>query len=646
MRVTDNMIVNQSLFNLQRSLGAFLRLQEQMTTGRIVSRPSDDPIGIQRDLEYRTEIARIEQFQTNISIGSNLLGRYENNLADLNVLASQAFEIAVAVANETNDDESIRPAFLGEIESNIDRILQIIASELDGRRIYSGHRTDTSPLQIGPSGVTYVGDSGTLDVEVARTTTMQININAREVLLKQFDPLGSVADLDVGVDSLSLLAELRNGLGIDLSGFTVTNNNLGLSVGVDLTVPTDAITLGDAVTQINTQLAAGGITNLTASIGPDNNIVLTATPNGLISNTTPIGNLNGGTGVDLQPGSIRVHDQGGGIDFTIDLSGVTNIGDVITTINAGLASNGVSNVSIGLNAAGTGLDVTDSNGAPLGLSFSEVSDDNLTVQQLGIRGPLDPVLYGTDLAPQSDFTVTEGSGQTASDFEISGAFTVNMVGAELEAIMTTTTPLSRLNNSNGLQLGTIQMTQGLITRTVDLGDPALTTIGDVINAINSSGLNVTASINSGNTGIQIVNNSINDSFLVENTGATITATAMGIYGSSDFIGTLYLFRNELQRPNQESINADDMEAIMGAIKSGIEQLLIIRGNTGSKQRRLDATAAQLATGELEVIKLLSEVEDADIAELVTRLATHENNFRASLIATARIIQPSLMDFLR
>ena len=89
-----------------------------------------------------------------------------------------------------------------------------------------------------------------------------------------------------------------------------------------------------------------------------------------------------------------------------------------------------------------------------------------------------------------------------------------------------------------------------------------------------------------------------------------------------------------------------MKAIMGAIKSGMEKLLILRGNTGSKQRRLDATSDQLAIGELEVIKLLSEVEDADIAELVTRLATHENNFRAALIAMSRIIQPSLMDFLR
>lgn len=646
MRVTDKMVANQSLFNLQRSLSSFLRLQQQMTTGRIVSKPSDDPIGIQRDLEYRTEIARIEQFQMNISLGSNLLGRYENNLSDLNDLASQAFEIAVAVANETNDAENIRPAYLGEIESSIDRILQIIATELDSRRIYSGHRTDTSPLQIGSSGVTYVGDNGTLDVEVDRTTTIQMNITARDVLLKQFDPVGSVADLNVGVDSLSLLAELRNGAGIDIGGFTVTNNNLGLSVGIDLSVPTPAVTLSDAVTRINTQLTSGGITSLTAAIGPDNNIVLTAAPNGLISNNTAIGNLNGGTGVDLQPGLIRVQDGSGAFDFTIDLSGAANIGDVITAINAGLAANGVTNVTVALNAGSTGLDITDSNGVPLGLSFSDVTPDDFTAQQLGLRGPVDPVLNGTDLNPKSDFTITEGAGQTASDLGITGSFSVNMAGAELEAIMTSATPLSRLNNSNGLTLGTIQMTQGLTTRTVDLGDPALVTIGDVINAINSSGLNVTASINAGRTGIQVVNNSLNDSFLLENTGSTSTATTLGIYGSSDFIGTLYLFRNELQRPDQESINADDMKAIMGAIKSGMENLLILRGNTGSKQRRLDATSDQLAIGELEVIKLLSEVEDADIAELVTRLATHENNFRAALIAMSRIIQPSLMDFLR
>ena len=50
--------------------------------------------------------------------------------------------------------------------------------------------------------------------------------------------------------------------------------------------------------------------------------------------------------------------------------------------------------------------------------------------------------------------------------------------------------------------------------------------------------------------------------------------------------------------------------------------------------------------ELNYTKLLSEVEDIDITEALTQLATHENNYQASLLAAAKIIQPSLVDFLR
>ncbi|MFQ5607826.1 MAG: flagellar hook-associated protein FlgL [Candidatus Zixiibacteriota bacterium] len=646
MRVTENMLANQSLFNVQRALNQFMTLQDQMSTGKKVARPSDDPIGVQQALRFRSEIARIDQFQTNIELGTNLLNTYESTLADLNTLASQAFEMTVAVANETNDSQAPRAAYRDDIVSGIDRILQLISAELDGRQIFSGHRTDVDPLIIGSSGITYVGDLGQKLVEIDPSTNIQINLNAQEVLLKQFDPPGTSADLAVGIDSLSLLSEMRNGLGITLGGFNITDNNLGITTGIDLNVPAPAVTLGDVISRINTQLTAAGVTNLGASVGPSNNILFSATTTGQISNATPLKNLNGGVGVDLQPGEIRVHDQSGSIDFLISLTGSATVGDIIASINSGLVANGVNNVSVALNATSTGLDITDSNPTPLGLSFSDTSSTVQTAVQLGIDGLISPTLNGKPLLPQSDFTIAEGAGQTAADLGIIGNLSVNLAGTDLDAILTTTTPLSRLNNGNGFMLGSIQMTQGNMTRVVDLSDPAFTTLGDLLGAINASGLNITASINPGNTGIQIINNSVADSFLVENSGEPASATQLGVYGASDFMGAMYLFRNELQRPDIDSINRDDMQTIMSAIKSGMDELFIIRGNVGSKTRRLDATAAQLDNSELESIKLLSNVEDADITELVTKLASRENNYRAGLIAISKIVQPSLMDFLR
>ncbi|HSG98707.1 MAG TPA: flagellar hook-associated protein FlgL, partial [candidate division Zixibacteria bacterium] len=283
MRVTNNMLANQTLFNVRRSLSSFLRIQEEMTTGRRVNKPSDDPIAVQRGLQYRTALERIEQFRTNINLGTNLLATYETSLTDMNQLVKEVVDVGLAVSNDSNNSPEAVPAFLNEVKSAIDRMLQLANSELDGRRIYAGFRTTTKPLGLGPSGFSYLGDTGAMIVEIDEATDIQLNLNAAETLLQEITPIGAQADLAVGIDGATLLSELQSGVGLDLSSFTVIDDNLGLTANIDVNVPAPPVTVNDLLSRVNTQLSAAGITNLSAAIGSDNNITLTATSNGLIS---------------------------------------------------------------------------------------------------------------------------------------------------------------------------------------------------------------------------------------------------------------------------------------------------------------------------------------------------------------------------
>ncbi len=644
MRVTNNMIANLTLVNLQRSLSAFMDIQEKMTTGKRMNRPSDDPLGLQRTLEFRSQLSRIEQFNTNISLGGSQLAGYETILTDMNNLARQTMDIALAVSNESNDSPEARPAFLNEVESVIERMLQLVNTEQNGRKVFAGHRTDTSPIINSPDGIRYVGDNGAMSVEIDDGVTVQMNLNAQETLLKRLSIQGSDSDLQVGIDGATLLADLQGGTGVDINTFSVTDDNLGVTVAIDLSVPSAPTTVNDAITQINNALTAGGITNLTASIGGSNNIVFKATPTGQVSLTTSVANLNGGAGVDLQ-GGIHVRSQSGAIDFQIDASGSSTLGDIIGAINTQLASNGVSNVTAAINSAGTGIDITDTNGTPLDLVF-ENNTGSTGASSLGIAGLAAPTLSGGALVPADAFTIAEGAGSTAANLGIAGSFVGEMAGTDVNANLTLNTPLSRLNNANDLTLGSIKLTQGMDSRIVDLSAPTIVTVGDALNAINTSGLNVTASINATNGGIQIISNSPTDSFTVENADNTDTASALGIFGAADLVGSMILLKHELEKTGADSISKDDLDKVMAVIKAGMSELLNLRGGIGSKQKRLDATAAQLGNTEFEAIRQMSEIEDADITELVTKLASHENNYRAGLIASAKIIQPSLLDFLR
>jgi len=116
---------------------------------------------------------------------------------------------------------------------------------------------------------------------------------------------------------------------------------------------------------------------------------------------------------------------------------------------------------------------------------------------------------------------------------------------------------------------------------------------------------------------------------------------MGLFGASDLIGTVMVLQNALENNDQEGAGM-----LLAHIDNALQHLLNQRASVGARDVRLESTDIRLINRDLGFIKLLSDVEDADLARLVTQLATYENNYQAALMASARIIQPTLLDFLR
>jgi flagellin-like hook-associated protein FlgL len=332
--------------------------------------------------------------------------------------------------------------------------------------------------------------------------------------------------------------------------------------------------------------------------------------------------------------------DGAGVDVLVDLSGAATIGDVITEFNAQLAAAGVANVSMSVNASNTGLVINDTNGVPLGLSISDVDELSSTASDLGIVGDVNPTLAGQDLNPVAFFEVADIAGTTAADLGIRGEFTGTRVGDDLDPALMATALLADLKNCLGLQSGSITISHGELTHTIDLGNPALVTIQDLLDAFNNSGLSITASINASGQGIQVANDDPTRSLIIEETGTDRAAKELGLFGSCDILGSLIALRNSLEADDQEGTGL-----LLKNLEDGIQHLLGHRATIGARAIRLDTADNRLLNMDVNFTGLLSEVEDADIAKLVTDLAMFENNYQASLLAAAKIIQPSLLSFL-
>ena len=639
MRVTNSVIAGNVAFNTQRAIARFLELQKQMSSGRRINKPSDDPIGTIRDLDYRKELSKIQQYRGAIAQGQNWMGIYDNNLADINNMLSSARELAVAMANETFDSDA-RLASAGEVSSMLERIIQIANDELEGKSIFAGFRTNIKPIIMSATGARYVGDTGKIQFQIDTSSRFDVNLIGSNVFLKQVTILGQNSDYNTSITATTMLADLKGGTGITLPPGTITisDYNLGINSIINLGA---AIDINDVLNIINTRLTADGITNLTAELGDEgNNIKFVTTQNGLISNQTSLSVLNNGTGVNMIPGRFKVTD-GAGIDFEVDISGNSNIGDVISSFNTQVAAAGVSNVTMQINAAGTGFEINDTNGVPLNLRIEEIGPESTTAANLGITGSVGAQLIGQDLNLSVNFEIFDTVGTTAEELGILGKFTTDLIGDDLNPILLATANVTEFNNGIGFSLGEIIIKHGDMSRVIDLGDTLIVTVQDMLDAINNSGLNVAASINAAGSGIEIINNDPTRSLAIEEVSGGRTAKKLGMFGASDLIGTMMVLQNSLENNDQEGAGL-----LLEHIENSLQHLLNQRAVVGARGVRLESTDIRLINRDLGFIKLLSDVEDADLAKLVIQLATYENNYQAALMASARIIQPTLLQFLR
>ncbi len=319
--------------------------------------------------------------------------------------------------------------------------------------------------------------------------------------------------------------------------------------------------------------------------------------NPILTGTTQLSNLNAGAGVPT--GTFSITDRAGN-SANIAVAAGADINTVIGAINgAGL------NVTAAINAQRNGLVLTDSSTTIVGsLTVAEVGGGT-TAQALGIEGRIDGNLQGRDIDPR----------------------------------VTGNTLVSELNNGQGINLGSINIVNGATSGTVNLS--AASTLNDVLATINGAGLNVTASINSRGNSLQVNSNSATSAAIVRDIGNGNTAEALGLGGGRNVFVVMSKLKEALEKDDTFGILAS-----LDTLETTQTQLNNARAELGSIQRRLEATERIHESDVVTQTEQLSTVEDADITKEASNVAQLDFALRATLNTSARILQPSLLDFLR
>jgi len=132
--------------------------------------------------------------------------------------------------------------------------------------------------------------------------------------------------------------------------------------------------------------------------------------------------------------------------------------------------------------------------------------------------------------------------------------------------------------------------------------------------------------------------------LGENTDLAINADGVQLFDNgTDTFDVLRQLKDALENPVYSQ--ADISNQIQPLIGAGT-QVEIVRSEGATNYTRLELTESQLEILKLNVGSMLSETEDADMAQAIINLKNQETAYETALAAAARVIQPSLINFLR
>ncbi|HIE29025.1 TPA: flagellar hook-associated protein 3 [Candidatus Poribacteria bacterium] len=105
--------------------------------------------------------------------------------------------------------------------------------------------------------------------------------------------------------------------------------------------------------------------------------------------------------------------------------------------------------------------------------------------------------------------------------------------------------------------------------------------------------------------------------------------------------TLINLKETLEQNNRAGI-----EATLAELDANIESILTIQSDVGAKVNRLETQKERLLDSKMELTQILSDTEDVDLAEAIMEFSLKQTALQAALESAARIIQPSLLNFLR
>lgn len=185
MRISTNQIYTQNLRSISANQSALSETQDQLSTGKKLTKPSDDPVGAAKLIRITEELDKITQYNRNTNLLKSSLEQQETVLSSIKDSANRARVLSVQAGNGimTQDDKNAIASEMKQIRNEIFDLMN--SQNSGGEYIFAGYQSQTQAFSYNYANpgnkFSFNGDTGTNIIRVSDSVTLKTSSSGQDI---------------------------------------------------------------------------------------------------------------------------------------------------------------------------------------------------------------------------------------------------------------------------------------------------------------------------------------------------------------------------------------------------------------------------------------------------------------------------------
>lgn len=225
------MLSGNMLSNLTNSYETMAKYQDQISSQKKITRPSDDPVIAMKGITYRRNLQEVEQYKRNFSEAYNWMDNSDAALDKAGQALQRMRELVVQASSDTYD-EGQRVSISEEIAQLKEHLREIANTKVGDKYIFNGTDTLNMPVDTESSTIKVSGNENPVQFELSKGVFISVNVNPEDAFSQDmFDNIeGLILALENPESNGESLSPFLNKIEGHISNVTDARANLGARV--------------------------------------------------------------------------------------------------------------------------------------------------------------------------------------------------------------------------------------------------------------------------------------------------------------------------------------------------------------------------------------------------------------------------------